>query len=281
MLRHAERLGIQKIELASGVRAGTEYLQECLEEAGQRFDLTLHNYFPAPEEPFVLNLASGVANQRRESIEFCKRAMHLSVKASSPWFSVHAGYVQDLHSGHLGKPNLQSGVATEKEHQDAMKRFCESVQGLLPLADRLGIDLLIENNVHAVGRSPQEYRPSHVLMADPESVVSFFEAIDHPRCGLLLDVAHWKVSSNHLGFDPVERLADVASRVRLLHLSDNDGTVDSNEACRVDSWFWEPLQRFQVLPQTPIVLEAYRLSDDLILDQLGKIEQCVLEPERT
>ena len=61
--------------------------------------------------------------------------------------------------------------------------------------------------------------------------------------GLLLDVAHLKVSAATLGYPPVEMFEQCNRWVEAYHLSENDSQVDSNEPVREDSWFWPHLRR--------------------------------------
>jgi sugar phosphate isomerase/epimerase len=79
-----------------------------------------------------------------------------------------------------------------------------------------------------------------LLMTTPEGMRDVFGTLP-PAVGLLMDVAHLAVSARTLGFDPGHALADVADLVGGYHLSENDGTVDSNQPVRQDSWFWDGL----------------------------------------
>lgn len=272
VLEHADRLGVENIELASGVRAGSTELPSVLKHASERFNLLLHNYFPAPDIPFVLNLASESEAERAESIAFCRHTMQLCVDAGAPMFTVHAGYVQALRAEDLGHPDRQISGVSQEHYQSAMSRFQQSVTELLQTAEQLNTGLAIENNVHAVAREPGDERPSHVLLATPDSIVEFFTSVEHPKCGLLLDVAHWRVSGHHLNFDWIDELPRVSAWVHGLHLSDNDGTVDSNQPCGPDSWFWEPLEALDLLRRVPVVLEAYQLDDQTLHQQMELLQ---------
>ena len=65
--------------------------------------------------------------------------------------------------------------------------------------------------------------------------------------------------------------ARLAPLVRCCHLSDNDGTEDSNQVIAADAWFWEPL--LGALNMQPHwVLEAYNLPLRTVVEQLALIE---------
>ena len=59
---------------------------------------------------------------------------------------------------------------------------------------------------------------------------------------LLLDVAHLKVSSKSLGFNPVNFLRDCENIIGGYHFSDNNGLSDSNEVFNDQSWFWDHIK---------------------------------------
>ena len=61
------KLGINKIELSAGVPSKDVVKQ--LTNLSQDADLMLHNYFPPPEIPFVLNLASKDEVVIKKSVE--------------------------------------------------------------------------------------------------------------------------------------------------------------------------------------------------------------------
>ena len=56
--------------------------------------------------------------------------------------------------------------------------------------------------------------------------------------GLLVDVAHLKVSSQSEGFCKNKYLESTAEFTFAYHFSDNDGKSDTNEVVNSDSWFW-------------------------------------------
>ena len=230
----------------------------------------IHNYFPAPNTPFVLNLADADEINRRRSILFCEEAIKLSATAGIPAYSVHAGFVSSLKVNDLGKPERQNEQVTGRMVSGAKDRFYQSIELLLEKSIKYGVRLLIENNVHASVVHGSSYS-SQLLLTDPLSISEFFTHFNQSNLGLLLDVAHWRVSSSFLKFDPISDLEIISKWVRQIHLSDNDGKRDSNHICRDDSWFWEPLANNLDLCSIPIVLEAYGLQDKQIFKQLELI----------
>jgi len=259
--------GVKRVELASGLGANAESLAALGATDSDDFSFLLHNYFPAPDLPFVLNLADRDEPNRLRSIEFCRSALQLSAGIGAPFYSVHAGFVATLRPEDLGKPERQNFTVSESDYSEGMERFTESVEELDRTASRLGIRLLLENNVDGVG-SPER---SHLLLVSGEDITLFFANNSFESVGLLMDVAHLAVSATHRGFSATKALEDSGPWVEALHLSDNDGSRDTNECCTDGSWFWEPLTQ-SINPGIPAVLEAYRLSATQIDEQVALIE---------
>ena len=149
-----------------------------------------------------------------------------------------------------------------------MERFEDSVVTLKARAAELGVALLLENNVDAVPREGL----SHLLLVSGSDALRFFEKWGCPEIGLLLDVAHLRVSATHKGFDAEQAVEVVAPWIRAVHLSDNDGFKDSNQICREESWFWRSLQA-ACCPEVTVVLEAYGLTPEVIRQQCDLIHQ--------
>lgn len=257
--------GISDVELSSGLGAdGAAMVQ--LQRGGHGLRVLLHNYFPAPPEPFVLNLADSDEANRARSVRFCEDALRVSANVGAPFYSVHAGFVTSLRPEDLGRPEAQKEPVSTSQYEEATKRFSDSVSKLDRVASDLGLRLLLENNVDAVG-SPER---SHLLLVSGEDIVSFFSTNTFDSVGLLMDVAHLSVSAYHRDFSQEDALDAASPWVECFHLSDNDGQRDSNEPCRDESWFWE-----QVAPiaksEMPVVLEAYRLTQDQIEEQVALI----------
>ena len=63
----------------------------------------IHNYFPAPKSPFVLNLASRNKLILKKSIDHCKKNILLSSKFNLPFYAAHAGFCIDPDINTLGK----------------------------------------------------------------------------------------------------------------------------------------------------------------------------------
>jgi sugar phosphate isomerase/epimerase len=228
--------GITGIELSGGQHdpQDLQNLKTLLPKA----NLQLHNYFPPPKEPFVLNLASFDENIHKNSMEHCQKAIDYCEVLGSKYFAVHAGFLIEPKVSELGKP-----ISVQKlyDRNDAKEKFIDSINSLGEYANSKNIKLLFENNVLShdnktkFGRNP-------LLCTSPDETAEILEKT-HKNVNLLVDVAHLKVSARSLGFDPVEFFSHCESWIQGYHLSDNDGTQDSNESFDEKAWFWPYLKK--------------------------------------
>jgi len=271
LLVEAAGYGIRALELSSGLKAGA-HIDRSLEaalEAGTKF--LIHNYFPAPASPFVLNLAAPDNEARSRSVAFAKQAIDISAQVGAPFYSLHAGFAVALTPEHLGRPELQrelaSGVSFDRDA--ALERMRGAVIELVAHAAPLGVRLLLENNVVSP-RQVADGQANPLLMADPDEAMSFLSALRRDDVGLLLDVGHARVSGTALGFDPCDFFEKCGEWIGGLHLSDNDGVTDNNRPFTESSWF---VGRLADVAALPMVVEVYGMDEATMRDQIVLTEK--------
>ena len=221
-----------------------------------------HNYFPAPKEPFVINLASTDKDIRQRSIAHCIQGLQLSKKCEAFFFSAHAGFCIDPDPYQLGK-QLDVNVAIDRDLN--WKLFLDSIQIILLEADRLDLSFLIENNVTAKFNLREDGQEV-LFCSRPEEMINLVKEMDSDRFGLLLDTAHLKVSSKALAFNLNKAVAKIKDFVKYVHHSDNDEDRDTNESISTDYWFLPWMQEFK---QCIHILEVKNIETDQIKEQLN------------
>jgi len=214
---------------------------------GPRF--LLHNYFPHPAEAFVLNLASADSDILEKSRAHCRQAVELCAEIGSPFYSVHAGFSFHAHPGDLGK-DLSHLRRWSLEHAGGI--FVESLHALCSYGQEKGIRILIENNVLA-SFNLTNGRNELLLGVTSRELIDIVAAAGMPRPGLLIDVGHLNVSARTLGFSKESFLEEVGPYVDALHLSDNDGVKDDNQAFTEDAWF---MNRIRAFPSAALIIEV-------------------------
>jgi sugar phosphate isomerase/epimerase len=223
--------GVRSIELSGG--AYSETLLEDLQELRPDLRFQIHNYFPPPADPFVLNLGSLDSEIGQRSIAHVEQALQWCVALGADRYSFHAGFLLDPKVDQLGKRITSRSLF---DRDECIEVFVGRVSHLADLAKRSGIALMIENNVLSANNAA-EFSQNPLLMCDPQECEKVMALVPHD-VGLLVDVAHLKVSANSLNFDPSTMFTLCNDRIAAYHLSDNNGLEDSNQPFAEDAWFW-------------------------------------------
>jgi hypothetical protein len=224
----------------------------------------VHNYFPAPAEPFVLNLASRNQELRQRSISHCINGLKLSRLSNSPFFAAHAGFCVDPLPSELGRKITYHSSFDKEEHWEL---FFDSVTQITKVASELNITFLIENNVIATFNMTDGKNP--LLCCESEDITKLFTYVNSTYLGLLLDTAHLKVSCNTLSLSLTDEFEKIRPFVKALHHSDNDGTSDTNEELREDYWFLPLVREFANLVH---VLEIKNMQIGQVKKQRNLLE---------
>jgi sugar phosphate isomerase/epimerase len=227
---------ITNIELSGGI--AKEDQEENLFDLTSICSFHVHNYFPPPEKSFVLNLASFNEEIASLSFEHITRAIDLSEKLGSKFYSFHAGFLLDPQPKDLGKKFTKEKL----NHRESAKEiFVNRVNRISDYAKKKGIIILLENNVIS-NSNMKHFGTNPFLMTNHFETIEIMKAT-HDNVRLLIDVAHLKVSSYSEGFCKNEYLNSTADYTCAYHLSDNDGLSDSNGPITLDSWFWPYIRK--------------------------------------
>ena len=241
-------------------------IENSLVKLKSKCNIQLHNYFPPPEKPFVMNLASGDTDIVKKTFNHIKRSIDLSSKLGTNIYSFHAGYLLDPKVDELGRRVQKQSLF---DRADGLKRFIENVNSLATYAKKMDTTLLIENNV--LSHNNYKHFGTNPFLMVEEKECEYVMQNTLKNVFLLVDVAHLKVSSTSLGFNKENFLETVSPWIRAYHLSDNDGLSDSNKPVTKDSWFWPYIKKnldyysLEVYGNSPLELvEQLRLTESQI-----------------
>lgn len=249
-VRELAELGFANIELTGGTKYYDGY-QEDLQKLKEEFNLNylLHNYFPPPDQPFVLNLASLNDDIYRKSIEHGLRAIALSQKLGARKLGFHAGFLIDIRVKEIGQKLTKDRLFNKDQ---AIDRFCQAFS-LLKNEASDAVKLYVENNVFSQSNA-RTYECENPFMITHYD--DYLELKKLMNFNLLLDVAHLKVSATSLGLNFEKELAEMMVISDYIHLSENDGLHDLNQGFLDNSETLQKLKRYNFKQKT-LTLEIY------------------------
>ena len=125
------------------------------------------------------------------------------------------------------------------ESSKILKLFIKRLNTLSKFAKKKDVMILIENNV-LTKKNLKKFDKNPFLMTKLEECRKIMINTDE-NVRLLIDVAHLKVSSRTLNYDPVKYLKKLDKWIEAYHLSDNNGIADENKNLTSRSWFWKHL----------------------------------------
>ena len=226
------RNGITSVELSGGPPVADP--ERFFQSLPDNLNVQLHNYFPPPLTPFVMNLCSPDQGIRDSSRQLARSAIQRTSDLGKKFYSLHAGFTADPVVADLGKTWSVRG--TQLSMAEATAIFVREVTALANFAERLGVRLLVENNV-LTAEMRDQFGLELLMMSTAGQIDETMQALDG-ACDLLLDAAHFQISCYATGVAVDEQFADLGTRPRAWHLSSNDGLADQNCALSGNEWFW-------------------------------------------
>ncbi len=213
--------GFKNIELTGGTQFYDHYENDLL-ELKDKHDLNflVHNYFPPPENPFIMNLASLDKNIFKKSLNHLRRALETTRLLGGNKFGFHAGFFVDRPVEEIGKI---FGKSSLYDKEKAIKNF---VEGFHILKDEFKeIDLFIENNCYS------EYNFKGYGSNNPFMLLNFQDYKELKKIidfKLLLDIGHLLVSTGTFCSNFKKEFQDMFEISDYIHISSNDSRHDQN-----------------------------------------------------
>lgn len=248
-------VGIRNIELSGGTEYYVGYEDDILRlQDKYNLNFLLHNYFPPPEENFVLNLASLDNDIYKKSIQNLCRSIQLCHKIGAKKFGFHAGFFFDLTIKELGNV-VEKKILENREL--SIKRFCEGFRKIEE--ESRDLDLYIENNIYSYSnyRLFSDQVPFMLLTYNDYNILK-----KHVNFKLLLDIAHLKVTTNSLQLNFNEEMDKMINESDYLHISENNGKHDQNLEFNKKSNLVRILRMYNLKDKT-ITIEIYNKIESI------------------
>ncbi len=248
-------LGFKNIELTGGTQYYETYEKDLIELKDKHgLNFLIHNYFPPPEIPFILNLASLDKNIYEKSLNHLRKALYLTRSFGGDKFGFHAGFFVDRPVGEIGK---KFGRSHLYDREKAMKNFIAGFH--LLKKEFKDIDLYVENNCYSASNY-QVYGSNFPFML--LSFQDYKELKNEIDFNLLLDIGHLMVSAGTFRSDFKKEFQDMFEISDYIHISNNDSRHDQNLGLAEKSRLFEILSGCDWENKT-VSLEIYEGLDAL------------------
>ena len=247
----------QNIELSGG----TDYyddIESDLQKLKENYQLNYacHAYFPPPQVPFVVNLASCNDWIYKRSVEHYVKCIEMLKRLECKVLSIHAGFLIEIGVDEIGKQLSDQIIYDEAK---AYERFCYAYGYIAKLCEKNGISFFLENNVLSTQNFQQFGYHNYLMMTDYESIMKMKRQLDF---NLLLDLGHLHVSANTLGLDYSKECEMLQPYIKWIHISENNGVVDEHKPLREDSPIIKELSKLYH-PGINITLETEGSMQDI------------------
>lgn len=255
-VRELADFGFKNIELTGGTIFYGRIEQDLVKlQEEYKLDYLIHNYFPPPEENFVINIASRKTEVKEKTLKLVKEALRLSRVFGKNLYTLHPGFLNEL------LPELSEGFFVKHGMAFNLKEdFYRTAElfskEVIPKNFKIGIENL--------GLKTKNDKFSFLCDSDDiENFLAYFK--NNESVGILLDLGHLNVSARILRFDRdsfLDRIADnYGEKVFAFHLSGNDGCMDSHTVLPVDSWQIKYLIKYRkVFTGRPVVFEWHNAA---------------------
>jgi len=230
---------LTNIELSGGTNYNSKTLKILKSYKNKGFNFLIHNYFPAPKSPFMLNLGSENKIVSNKSLKNCIKAIKLCHKLKARNFSVHAPFLFDFNYKEAGKKINPSKLYSVKNTIKIFKKNWKILQGCAGKE----VKLYVENNVINRQNYLSFNKQIPLLFTDMAGFNVMRNEIDFVP---LIDTGHLKVSCFTNGKDFELELKKLSIHTDFYQISDNNGLFDQNLSLKKNSLMYRVLKKMKL-----------------------------------
>ena len=230
-LKHCENNNIFSLEI------GSNHIYERSYEYIKKYDFNflVHNYFPVPEESFVVNIASLDSKIRNRSIDHIKRSIDFSKSINAKLYTFHPGFINDPLGSNLIGDNY------DFRWDEGRHDYNDIFEARDLMYDAL--DKIIEFNSDdsfkiAIETEGSVSKKNYLLMQKPDEYIDFMQRYDKNRIGINLNLGHVLLASNSFNFSINSFVNLISDYVFAMELSHNNGIEDEHLPLRKNGWYW-------------------------------------------
>lgn len=198
------------------------------------FSYLVHNYFPIPHVPFVLNIASVDESIREKSIRHIYNAIDFCADAGAHLYTFHPGFITDPKGSNQNQQNydFQWDDSAKKEYPLAFDHMLRNIEKCVEYAAKKGIKIAIETEGSL-------HKKDHLLMQRPNEYEKLFKYYSPSDIGVNLNIGHLRLAMEAFQFSWKEFIEVIGNRLVAMELSHNNGEVDEHLPLQSDGWYWD------------------------------------------
>ncbi len=235
-LKLFNELNVKNIELTGNILYEKNYKKILKDyKSKYKFNFLIHNYFPIPKKPFMLNLGTENSYLNRKSVDNCLKSIELCNELKLKKFSVHAPFLVNFKTSEAGKKIKERKISSKSR---ILKIFKKNFNLLKKYVDH-DVKLYVENNVLSKENFLNFNKRNPLMLTsfrdydDMRQEVSFMP---------LLDTGHLKVSCKTLKLDFTKEFKNFAKYTDFIQVSDNNSFSDQNKKIKYGSLIYKLLK---------------------------------------
>ncbi len=239
--------GIKSIEIGSNhcFEHSYDYINKF------SFEYIVHNYFPIPENSFVLNIASFNSEVRQRSIEQIFKAIDFCQDYGANLYTFHPGFLTD--PGGSNDSNLNYDFKWD-EKQLKRANYGKAKELMYNALDRV-IEYSRKQEVKlAIETEGSLTKKNHLLMQTPAEYEEFMSTYSYSDIGINLNIGHLNLSSKAFNFSRLEFAKLIKNYVVAIELSHNERIHDDHLPLKKNEWYWDIIKN-------PIFKDSYKILE--------------------
>tara|TARA_B100001123_G_C15266987_1_gene1008809 strand:- start:1030 stop:1893 length:864 start_codon:yes stop_codon:yes gene_type:complete len=264
-LNKCKDAGIKSVEIGSNHCYEKSY-DYCLDFS---FQYLVHNYFPIPEESFVINIASFDDKVRNSSIAHIKNAIDFCVQIGAKLYTFHPGFLTDPQGSNKTDNNYDfqwdENQLQNSNYEKAKNKMYDALYEIVNYAQSNNIPIAIETEGSLT-------KKNHLLMQRPEEYEALMKLFSNNDLGINLNIGHLNLAANAFDFDRYEFVNLIQDYIIAMELSHNDGLEDQHRPLESDGWYWDIIldSRFR---NSYKILEFRNTSIELIIENINLLKK--------
>lgn len=242
------REGIRNVEI------GSNHAYECDPGSVIRqyeCQYLVHNYFPVPEEPFVVNIASVDEVMHQRSVDHLLKAIDFCREIGASLYTFHPGFLTDPKGPNKDASNydfqFREARLKQIDYEQAFGKMLEAASQAVSYAEKRLIRVAIETQ-GSISKA------GHLLMQRPEEYQKLFEYFSPHELGVNLNIGHLRLSANAFRFETEEFVDLISDYVVAMELSHNEGALDEHRPLVEGEWYWGIIT-------DPRLVKAYKILE--------------------